>query len=81
MLWTILWFLNGSMLKNLPAKQEMWIWPLSQEDLLEKEMATHFSILAWVIPWTEETGGLENMGLPNSQTEHTLTWTTLYLTI
>ena len=78
MLWTLLWFLGGSVLKNLPGKQEMWIWPLSQEDLLEKEMATHFSILAWEIPWTEETGGLQSMGSQKTQTEHTHTWTILY---
>ena len=38
--------------------QETWIWSLGQEDPLEKEMATHASILAWEIPWTEEPGGL-----------------------
>ena len=41
------------------AKQEMWVQPLSQEDPLEKKMATHSSILAWEIPWTEEPGGLQ----------------------
>ena len=46
------------MVKNLPAKQENWVQSLGQEDLLEKEMATHPSILAWRIPWTEESGGL-----------------------
>ena len=40
--------------KNLPAKQEAWVQSLSGEDALEKEMATHSSILAWRIPWTEE---------------------------
>ena len=44
--------------KNLPAKQETCVWSSGQEDLLEKEMAIHFSILAWEIPWTKETGGL-----------------------
>ena len=44
--------------KNLPAKQEMWAQSLGQEHPLEKEMATHSSILAWEIPRTEETGGL-----------------------
>ena len=43
--------------------QEMWIWFLGQEDLLEKEMATHSSILVWEIPWTEEPGGLQSTGL------------------
>ena len=49
--------------KNLPAMQEIWtrVWSLSQKDLLEKGMATQFSILAWEIPWTEEPGGLQSM--------------------
>ena len=42
--------------------QEMQVQSLSQEDPLEKEMATHFSILAWKVPWTEEPGGLQSMG-------------------
>ena len=41
--------------------QEMWLQSLGLEDLLEKEMATHSSILAWEIPWTEESGGLQSM--------------------
>ena len=49
--------------KNLPAMWEAWVWSLGQEDPLEKEMATHSSILAWRIPWTEEPGGLQFMGL------------------
>ena len=49
--------------KNLPAMKEMWVCSLGLEDPLEKEMATHSSILAWVIPWTEEPGGLQSMGL------------------
>ena len=48
----------GSVVKNLPAKQEIWVRSLGQEDPLEKEMATHSSILAWEITWTEEPGGL-----------------------
>ena len=44
--------------KNLPAVQETRVQSLGGEDPLEKEMATHFSILAWEIPWTEEPGGL-----------------------
>ena len=48
--------------KNLPVIQETWIWSLGQEDPLEKGLATHSSILAWRIPWTEETGGLQSMG-------------------
>ena len=54
--------------KNPPAKQETWVQSLGQEDPLEKEMAIHFSIIAWKIPWTEESGGLESMGLQKSQT-------------
>ena len=44
--------------KNLPAMQESQIWSLGWEDFLEKEVATHSSILAWRIPWTEESGRL-----------------------
>ena len=44
------------MVKNLPAVQETWVHSLGWEDLLEKEVATHPSILAWRIPWTEEPG-------------------------
>ena len=49
--------------KNLPAVQETWVPSLGQEDPLQKEMATHFSILAWRTPWTEEPGGLQSMEL------------------
>ena len=52
----------AQMVKNLPAVQETWVRSLGQEDLLEKEMATHSSILAWEIPWTEEPGGLQSSG-------------------
>ena len=51
------------MVKNLPAMQEKQVQFLGQEDLLEKEMATHSSILAWEIPWTEEPGRLQSKGL------------------
>ena len=44
--------------KNMPAVQETWVQSVGQEDPLEKGMATHLSILAWRIPWTEELGGL-----------------------
>ena len=47
--------------KNLPEKQDTWVWSLGQEDPLEKGMAAHSSILAWRIPWTEEPGGLQSM--------------------
>ena len=60
-------FPSGSVVKNLPAKQEMQIRSLQWEDPLEKEMATHSSILAWEIPWTEEPGGLQSMGSSKSQ--------------
>ena len=48
--------------KNLPVMRETWIQSLGQEDPLEKKIATHSSILAWEIPWTEEPGGLQSMG-------------------
>ena len=48
--------------KGLPAMQETWVQSLGWEDLLEKEMATHSSILAWKIPWTEKPGRLPSMG-------------------
>ena len=53
----------AQMVKNLPAMQETQFRFLSLEDPPEKEMATHSSILAWKIPWTEEPGGLQSMGL------------------
>ena len=58
------------MVKNLPAKQETQVQSLDQEDPLEKEMATHPSILTWRVPWTEEPGGLQSTG---SQKNHNLT--------
>ena len=48
--------------KRLPTMQETWLQALGWEDLLEKEMATHASILTWRIPWTEEPGGLQSRG-------------------
>ena len=50
------------MVKSLPAMWETWVQCLGREDLLEKEMATHSSILAWKIPWMEEPVGLQFMG-------------------
>ena len=47
--------------------KKTWVWSLGQEDSLEEEMAMHSNILAWEIPWTEEPGGLQTMGLQNSQ--------------
>ena len=60
-------FPGGSVAKNSLAKQEMWVQSLGQEDPLEKEMATHSSILAWKILWTEESGKLQSVKL-QSQT-------------
>ena len=51
------------MVKHPPAMWETWLPFLGREDPLEKEMATHSSILAWRIPWTEEPGGLQSLGL------------------
>ena len=51
------------MVKRLPTMQETWIQSLGREDPLETEMATHFSTLAWRIPWTEEPGMLQSVGL------------------
>ena len=50
------------MVKHLPTMLEIWVQSLGQEDLLEKEMATHSSILVWKIPWMEEPGRLQSMG-------------------
>ena len=55
--------LVAQMVKYLPAMQETQVQSLGWEDPLEKGMATHSSILAWRIPWTEEPGGLQSMGL------------------
>ena len=54
--------LVAQLVKNLPAMQETWIRSLAWEDPLEQGMATHSSILAWRIPWTEEPAGLQSMG-------------------
>jgi len=61
-------FSSGSEVKNPPAMQETKVQSLGWEDPLEKEMATHSSILAWEIPWTEEPGGLQSMGSQKSWT-------------
>ena len=60
--------LVAQMVKNLPVMQKTRVQSLGQEDPLEKEMATYFSILAWRIPWTEEPVRLQSMGL-QSQTQ------------
>ena len=53
----------AQVVKRLPTMQETWVQSLGREDPLEKEMAIHYSILAWKIPWTEEPGRLQSMGL------------------
>ena len=55
-------FPDGQMVKNLPAMQKTQVQSLGGEDPLEKEMATHSSMLAWEIPWTEEPGRLQSTG-------------------
>ena len=55
-------FPGGLVIKNPPAKQEVWVWSLVQEDPLEKKMATHSSILAWRIPWIKEPGRPQSIG-------------------
>ena len=61
------------MVKKLPAMRETWVRSLGWEDLLEKGMATHSSILAWRIPWTEEPWGLQAMGRKESDMTEQLT--------
>ena len=61
-------FLMAQLVKNLPAMQETWVQPLGREDPVEKEMATHSSILPWEIPRTEEPGRLQSMGSQESDT-------------
>ena len=58
----------AQMVKNLPALWETWVRSLGWEDPLERGMATHSSILAWRLPWTEEPGGLQYMGHKESDT-------------
>ena len=59
LIWVVVWAsLVAQMVKNLPTMQEIGLQFLGQEDPLEKGMAIHSSILAWRIPWTEDTGGL-----------------------
>ena len=64
----------AQLVKNPPAMQETWVWSLGWEDPLEKRMATHSSILAWRIPWTEEPGGLQSMG--SQRVRHDQAWRT-----
>ena len=60
--------LIAQLVNHLPAMQETQVRFLDREDPLEKEMATHSSVLAWRIPWTEEPGRLQSMGLQESDT-------------
>ena len=60
--------LVAQLVKNLLAMQKTWVQSLGWEDPLEEEMATHSSILVWIIPWTEEPGGLQSMGSQESDT-------------
>ena len=66
-------------LKRLPAMWKTWVRPLGREDPLEKEMATHSSILAWRIPWTEELGGLQSTGRKESDTTERLHFTSQHM--
>ena len=59
-------FPGDSVVKNPPAKQETWVQSLGQENPLEKKIATHSSIPAWEIPWTEEPGRLQSLGSQES---------------
>ena len=56
----------AQMVKHLPTVWETWVQPLGQEDLLEKEMATHSTVLAWA--WTQEPGRLQSMGSHETDT-------------
>ena len=60
--WSLLVSLVAQMVKNPPAMWETWVQSLGWEDLLEEGMATHLSVPAWSIPWTEEAGGLQSTG-------------------
>ena len=59
---------SDTVVKNPPAKQKTWVWSPGQKESLEKEMATHSSIVVWEIPWREQPGSLQSMGVPKSQT-------------
>ena len=67
------------MVKRLPTIWEIWVQSLGQEDLLEKEMATHSSILAWKIPWVEEPGGLQFMGSQTVRHDFTFTLSQVHI--
>ena len=69
-------FLGVLAVKNLPIMQETWVQSLSQEDPLEKEIATHSSILAREIPWTEEPGGLHDLATEENNKDNNPTFNT-----
>ena len=69
--------LVAQLVKNLPAMQETWVLSLGWEYLLEKKTTTHFSIVAWIIPWTEEPGGLQSTGHKELDMTEQLTYTFL----
>ena len=66
--------LVAQMVKNLPGNQETWLRSLNQEDPLEKEMVTHSSILAWIIPWTKQLVGPSSWSLKESDMTEKLTF-------
>ena len=68
----------AQIVKNLPAMQEAQFLSLGWEDALEKRMATHSSILAWRIPWTEDPGRLQSMGLQKESDIKILNWNANY---
>ena len=71
-------FPGGSVVKNLPPQQGTQVQSLGGEDPPGKEMATHFSILAWKVPWTEEPGGLQSWGCKESDTTERISTYTYY---
>ena len=73
------WALVAQTVKNLPVMRETQVRSLGREEPLEKEMAPHSSILAWRTPWTEEPGGLQPMGLQESDTTEQLHFTSAYV--
>ena len=77
-------FPGGSVVKIHPVMHETWVQPLGWEDPLEKEIATHSSILAWEIPWTEEPGRLQSIGSQSqtrlSEKQH-MTFKSVFLNI
>ena len=77
-MYTYIWTsLVAQMVKRLPAVRETWVRSLGQEDPLEKEKATHSSILAWRIPWIEEPVGYSPRGRKESDTTERLHFTSL----